>query len=160
MIGEGQVSSWRVLVSVLAGLALAILHVPEWLDVLRPDFLLLIVIYWSLNSPRIAGLTFAWLCGFAIDVIQGVVLGQHAMAFLLVATFTQHFQLRMRIFPIWQQAFGVSMLLFVYQFTVFWIDGIIGQPVVTWMRWIPIFTGAMLWPVAVALMDTWNRRRR
>jgi rod shape-determining protein MreD len=160
MIGEGQVSGWRIFVSVLVGLVLAIIRLPHWLEVLRPDFLLLIIIYWSLTAPRVAGLTFAWLCGFGIDIIQGVVLGQHAIAFLLVATLTQHFQLRIRIFPIWQQAFVVLMMLFAYQFTVFWIDGIIGEPVVTWMRWIPVLTGALLWPISVAVMDTWNRRRR
>jgi rod shape-determining protein MreD len=160
MIGDGQISGWRVFFSALAGLVLAIVPLPHWLEILRPDFLLLIVIYWSLTAPRIAGLTFAWLCGFGIDVIHGVVLGQHALSFLLVATIAHHFQLRMRIFPVWHQAFAVSMLLALYQFAVFWIDGIIGEPVVTWLRWLPIFTGAMLWPFAVAVMDTWNRRRR
>lgn len=160
MIGEGYVSGWRVFVSVLAALALTIFHLPQWLDILRPDILLLVVIYWSLTAPRIAGLTFAWLCGFAIDVNTGVVFGQHALAFLLVATITHSYQLRMRIFPIWQQAFAVFLLLAVYQFAVFWIDGIIGKPVVTGLRWIPVLTGALLWPVAVAVLDTWNRRRR
>ena len=151
---------WRIFVSVLAGLVLAILPLPHWLAILRPDFLLLIVVYWSLNAPRVAGLTFAWLCGFGIDVINGVVLGQHALAFLLVAAITHHFQLRMRIFPIWQQAFVVLLLLALYQFTVFWIDGIIGEPVITPLRWIPIVTGTLLWPMTVAVLDTWNRRRR
>ena len=160
MIGEGYVSGWRIFVSVLAALALTIFHLPQWLDILRPDILLLVVIYWSLTAPRIAGLTFAWLCGFAIDVNTGVVFGQHALAFLLVATITNSYQLRMRIFPIWQQAFAVFLLLAVYQIVVFLIDGYIGKPVVTGLRWIPAITGALLWPVAVAVMDTWNRRRR
>ena len=160
MIGEGHVSGWRVFASVIVALILTILPLPHWLEILRPDLLLLVVIYWSLNAPRFAGPTFAWLCGFGIDVIRGMVLGQHALAFLLVATITHHFQLRMRIFPIWQQAFAVLLLLALYQFAVFWIDGIIGEPVVTWLRWIPVFTGALLWPIVVAVMDTWNRRRR
>jgi len=28
------------------------------------------------------------------------------------------------------------------------------------MRWIPVFTSALLWPVVVAILDTWNRRSR
>lgn len=160
MIGDGNTSGWRVAISVAAGLALAILPLPRWLELLRPEFLLLIVIYWSLTAPRVAGLLFAWLCGLGIDVVHGVVLGQHALAFLLVATATHHFQLRMRIFPIWQQAFAVLLMLVLYEFAVFWIDGIIGKPVTTPMRWIPIFTGALLWPFTVAVLDTWNRRRR
>jgi rod shape-determining protein MreD len=160
MIGEGQVSGWRVSTSVLVALVLTIVPLPRWLEILRPDLVLLVVIYWSLTAPRFAGLAFAWLCGFGIDVIRGMVLGQHALAFLLVATITHSYQLRMRIFPIWHQAFAVFLLLTLYQFTVFWIDGIVGEAVVSWLRWIPVFTGALLWPIAVAVMDTWNRRRR
>jgi rod shape-determining protein MreD len=160
MIGESHVSGWRVFVSILVALVLTILPLPHWLEVLRPDLVLLVVIYWSLTAPRFAGLTFAWLCGFSVDVIHGMVFGQHALAFLVVATITHTYQLRMRIFPIWQQAFAVFLLLFLYQFTVFWIDGIIGEAVVTWLRWVPVLTGALLWPIVVAVLDTWNRRRR
>lgn len=160
MIADGRISGWRVFVSVLLGLALAIAPLPRWLETLRPDFLLIFVIYWTLTAPRLAGMTFAWLCGFAIDVIRGMVLGQHALAFLVVAYLTHRWQLRMRIFPIWQQATAVLFLLAVYQALIFWIDGIIDQPVISWLRLLPIFTGALLWPLVVAMFDTWNRERR
>src|ERR1700704_3821675 len=98
MIGEGQLSGWRVLFSAVVGLGLAIVPLPHFLAVARPDWLLIFVIYWSLTSPRVAGLAFAWLCGFAIDVLHGIVLGQHALAFLIVGYLTHRVQLRMRIF--------------------------------------------------------------
>jgi rod shape-determining protein MreD len=160
MMGDGHTGGGRIAISAILGLVLTIVPLPRWLEVMRPDFLLLFVVYWSLTAPRVAGLTFAWICGFGIDLLRGVVLGQHALMFLLVAAFTHHFQLRLRIFPVWQQATAVLMLLFVYQFGVFWIDGIIGQPVMTWVRWLPALTGALLWPTLVAALDTWNRRRR
>jgi rod shape-determining protein MreD len=160
MIAEGNANGWRIAVSMAAGMALAIVPMPRWLELFRPEFLLLIVIYWSLAAPRVAGMMFAWLAGLAIDIVHGVVLGQHALAFLFVSFVTHRIQLRMRIFPIWQQAFAVLLMLGLYEFVVFWIDGIIGKPVTTALRWIPIFTGALLWPFTVAVLDTWNRRRR
>jgi rod shape-determining protein MreD len=160
MMNDGQAGSGRIAVSAIVGLLLAIVPLPRWLEILRPDFLLLFVVYWSLTAPRIAGLTFAWICGFGIDLLHGVVLGQHALMFLVVGALTHHFQLRLRIFPVWQQATAVLLLMLVYQFGVFWIDGIIGQPVTTWHRWLPVITGALLWPTLVAALDTWNRRRR
>jgi rod shape-determining protein MreD len=159
-VSDGRIGRLRVTVTVILALVITIVPLPETLNPARPDLLLLLVIYWSLSAPRIAGLLFAWLCGLAIDVLKGMVLGQHALAFLVVAAATHKFQLRMRIFPIWQQTFSVLLLLFVYQFVVFWIDGVIGAPVTTWMRWLPVLTGALLWPVLVAILDTWNRRRR
>jgi rod shape-determining protein MreD len=106
----------------------------------------------------LAGLTIAWACGIVMDVVQGTVLGQHALAFLVVAFLTHRLQLRMRVFPIWHQALTVFMLLAVYQFLVFWIDGITGQAVVSWLRWLPVLTGALLWPFVVSVLDTLNRR--
>lgn len=159
-VSDARVSRLRVTVTVILALIVAILPLPDPIDAARPDLLLLLVIYWALSAPRIAGLSLAWLCGLAIDLLKGTTLGQHALAFLLVAFLTHKFQLRMRIFPIYHQTLTVFMLLALYQFLVFWIDGIIGQPVTTWMRWLPVFTGAVLWPLLVAIMDTWNRRNR
>jgi rod shape-determining protein MreD len=160
MIGEGRISGWRVFFSVIVGLGLAIVPMPRWMEILRPDFLLIFVIYWALTAPRMAGMTFAWMCGFAIDVLRGLVLGQHAFAFLAAAYLTHRWQLRMRIFPIWQQASAVFVILFVYHGFVWWIDGIIDAAANSWVRWLPLLTGTLLWPFVVATMDTWNRGRR
>lgn len=159
-MSDGRISRLRVTFTVILALIFAVLPLPEPINAARPDLLLLLVIYWALSAPRIAGLMFAWLCGLAIDVIKGIILGQHALAFLVVAYLTHKFQLRMRIFPLSQQTATVFMLLAVYQFIVFWLDGIIGQPVTTWMRWLPVISGAILWPILIAVLDTWNRRNR
>ena len=159
-MSDGRISRVRVTFTVILAIIFAVLPLPEPINAARPDLLLLLVIYWSLSAPRIAGLLFAWLCGLSIDVLKGIILGQHALAFLVVAYLTHKFQLRMRIFPISQQTATVFMLLAVYQFIVFWLDGIIGQPVTTWMRWLPVISGAVLWPILVAVLDTWNRRNR
>ena len=52
MIGDGRISGWHISVSVIVGLVLAIVPLPHWLEILRPDFLLIFVIYWSLTAPR------------------------------------------------------------------------------------------------------------
>ncbi|HKU13722.1 MAG TPA: rod shape-determining protein MreD [Steroidobacteraceae bacterium] len=159
-VSEARISRLRVTVTVVIALILAVLPAPHWLDIARPYLLLLLVIYWSLSAPRIAGLLFAWLCGLAIDLLKGTTLGQHALAYLLVSFVTHKIQLRMRVFPISQQTLTVFMLLALYEFVVFWTDGIIGYPVTTWQRWIPVVSSAVLWPVVVAILDTWNRRNR
>ncbi len=158
MMHESRGGLGRVLVTAVLALILTVVPLPTAVSWLRPDWLLIMVIYWSLVSPRIAGLMFAWLCGLLIDVTTGTVLGEHALAFLLVGFLTHRLQLRMRIFPIWQQASTVLILLMLYQFMLFWIDGITGQAVTTWERWIPAVIGAALWPIVIAVMDTLNRR--
>lgn len=159
-MAEARSSALRITLTVIVALILAIVPLPDALRPARPHLLLLLVIYWSLSSPRLAGLMFAWLCGLAIDVIKGPIFGQHALAFAFVAYLTLKNQLRLRIFPIYQQTLWVLGLLAVYEFLVFWIDGIIGSPVTTWLRWLPVLTSAILWPVVVGMLDTWNRSRR
>lgn len=144
--------------SVAAGLVFAIVPLPDWLDPLRPDLALLAVIYWILASPRIAGLGYAWLAGLVLDALRGLVLGQHALAFLVVAYLTHRLQLRMRMFPLLHQAGSVLLLLGLYQFIVFWIDGLTGHGYTGWNRWLPMLSGALLWPLIVAAGDSLTRR--
>jgi rod shape-determining protein MreD len=159
-MAESSSSGLRIAITTILGLILAIVPLPEAIRPARPHLLLLLVIYWSLSAPRVAGLMFAWLCGFALDVVKGPLFGQHAIAFLLVAYLVHKFQLRMRVLPIYHQTFWVFGFLAAYEFVVFWIDGIIGPAVTTWMRWLPVFVSTLLWPLVVAMLDTWNRRRR
>jgi len=157
---SGRISFLRVLVTSALALLLTIVPLPQLLNFGRPDWLLLLVIYWSLNAPMLAGLTYAWICGLILDALIGTLIGQHALAFVVVATAAQHFQLRIRVFPVLHQAFVVLMLVSLYHFLLFWIDGIVGTAIASWIRWLPALIGALLWPVMVAVLDTSNRRIR
>lgn len=152
-----RLSMLRILSTSLLALILTIVPLPAVVEPARPDWLLLLVIYWSLTAPGMAGLAYAWFCGLLVDGVVGHLLGQHALAFSLIGLITHRLQLRMRIFPVWQQAAMVLLLLVLYHFLVFWIDGIVGEPGASWARWLPVLAGAALWPVVVAIMDTLNR---
>jgi rod shape-determining protein MreD len=105
------------------------------------------------------GLLFAWVCGLMVDAFNGVVLGQHALALLLIAYVALHFHLRIRMFPLSQQALTVLSLLWLYEFVLFWIDGVTGHPVTDWGRWLRVLTGAALWPLIAGLYGRWLARR-
>lgn len=147
-------------ITVALGLVLAIVPLPDWLAPLRPDVALLAVIYWILTSPRIAGLGYAWLAGLFLDVLRGMTLGQHALAFVLVAFLAHRLQLRMRMFPILHQAATVMGLLALYHFVIFWTDGLTGHGYTGSDRWLPVLSGGLLWPLIVAAGDTLARRAR
>jgi rod shape-determining protein MreD len=146
--------------SLVLALLLAIVPLPQSINAARPHLLLLLVIYWSLSAPHLMGLAFAWVCGIALDGLKGTLLGQHALAFLLVAYVTHKFQLRMRLFPIYQQTLMVFALVAIYEGVVYVIDGFSDQAVTTASHWLPVLTSSLLWPLLVAALDTWGRRRR
>jgi rod shape-determining protein MreD len=144
--------------SSLVALALAILPLPAVMAAFRPDFLVLVVFYWSIESPRAGGLTLAFMSGLALDVIHGVVLGQHALALTLMAAWATHLRLRLRVFSILSQCLTIFALLTGYQFVLFWVDGATGNPVTTFGRWLAPVIGALLWPLVVAILGRLHER--
>jgi rod shape-determining protein MreD len=135
-----------------------VLPLPSILEWLRPDFLVLVVFYWCIESPRAGGLGLAFLSGLALDVIQGVVLGQHALALTLMGAWATHVRLRIRVFSVLSQCLTIFALLAGYQFVLFWVDGATGNPVTTYGRWLAPFIGALLWPVLVSALSSVRER--
>ena len=144
--------------SALVALALAIVPLPSALDAFRPDFLVLVVFYWSIESPRAGGLALAFFSGLALDVIRGVVLGQHALALTLMAAWATHLRLRLRVFSVLSQSLTIFALLTGYQFVLFWVDGATGNPVTTFSRWLAPVIGALLWPLLAGTLGRANDR--
>jgi rod shape-determining protein MreD len=158
MMRDTRIRRMPMALSALVALALAILPLPAVLDAFRPDFLVLVVFYWCIESPRAGGLSLAFFAGLALDVIQGVVLGQHALALTLMGAWATHLRLRIRVFSMLSQCLVVFMLLTGYQFIVFWVDGATGNPVTTFSRWFAPIIGALLWPVLISVMGKVHER--
>jgi rod shape-determining protein MreD len=158
MMRDDRIRRMPMALSALVALALAVLPVPAVLQAFRPDFLVLVVFYWSIESPRAGGLTLAFVAGLALDVIQGVVLGQHALALTLMAGWATHLRLRLRVFSIVSQCLTIFALLTGYQFVLFWIDGATGNPVTAFGRWLAPVIGALLWPLLSAVLGRVHER--
>jgi rod shape-determining protein MreD len=141
-----------MLLTVIVALVLTVLPLPSWLDVLRPAFLVLTVLHWSVNAPRAGGVALGFFAGFALDVFQGPVLGQHALALALVAYIAVREHQRIRTKPPVQQALIVFGALAIYEFVVFAIDGWSGHPVTSPLRWVHTVTGALIWPPVAAIL--------
>jgi rod shape-determining protein MreD len=145
-------SRTRLLLSALVALILTVLPLPRWLDVLRPAFLVLTVLYWSVNAPRAGGLAIGFFAGLMLDVFQGPVLGEHALALSLITYIAVREHQRIRSKPAIQQALIVFPALMLYEVVLFMIDGWTGHPVTSPLRWVHTASGALIWPpVAVIL---------
>jgi rod shape-determining protein MreD len=158
MMREDQVRRMPMALSALGALALAIIPLPSTLDALRPDFLVLVVFYWSIESPRAGGLGLAFFAGLALDVINGVVLGQHALALTLTAAWATHLRLRLRVFSILSQTLTIFALLTAYQFILFWVDGATGNPVTSFGRWLAPVISAVIWPLLAGTLSRLRER--
>jgi rod shape-determining protein MreD len=142
----------RLLLSSLVALILTVLPLPPWLDVVRPAFLVLTVLWWSVNAPRTGGIAIGFFAGLVLDVFQGPVLGEHALALSLVTYMAVREHQRIRSKPAIQQALFVFLALIIYEVVLFMIDGWTGQPVTSSLRWVHTVTGALIWPPAAAIL--------
>lgn len=147
---------WVIVLTVLVGWALALLPMPEWAAPFRPEWTLIVLVYWAMALPSRVSIGWCWLAGLGLDVLMGTLLGQHALALALVGWVVARMHLQVRVYPEWQQALVLVALVGMYEFVLFWTDGISGSR--SEVRWGPVLTTALLWPWALVLLRRVRRR--
>ncbi len=152
MIRRGGSRRLPVIVTIVLALMLMVVPLPDWATPYRPDWVALTLIYWAMMMPRTWSVGSAWIIGIVLDVAQATILGQHALALCLIVFITVRFHLLMRVFPMQQLTATVFAILALYQFILFWINGVAGIGVPAVNYWGPVITGTILWPVAVMLL--------
>jgi rod shape-determining protein MreD len=147
-----------VIVTIILAIMLTVMPLPDWADPFRPDWVALTLVYWAMMLPRTWSIGSAWIVGIVLDVAQGTILGQHALALCFIIFITVRFHLLMRVFPMQQLTATVFAILTLYQFILFWINGVAGIDVPLVDYWGPVITGTILWPFVMALMSSVGMR--
>lgn len=142
----------------LGALLLTLMPLPDWAVNFRPEWVAMILIYWTITLPRKVGIAAAWLIGLLVDVTKGALLGQYALALALVAFISVRLHERIRVSPLWQQAVTVAGMLAPYMALILWTNGIAGKPIDSWFFWGPLVTSALLWPWLSLFLSTVFRR--
>jgi len=142
--------------SLLAALAMQL--VPWGRQPAMPDLLALVLVFWNVHQPRRVGIGWAFMFGLLIDVHQGALLGQHALAYTLLsyAAISLHRRLLwfglteqvLHVLPLFAAAHGVSLLIRLAAG-----DGLPG-----WSLALAPLLEAALWPVAAGLLLAPQRR--
>ena len=149
-----------VIMSFIVGLMLTIMPLPDSVAAFRPDWLAMLVIYWAMQLPRTWSVGTAWIVGIVLDASQGTLLGQHALALCCIAFITVRFHLLMRVFPVPQLTATVFPILAIYQFLLFWINGVAGVNAPSIAYWGPVISGTLMWPVMMAFLSGLRYRTR
>lgn len=125
---------------------------PIAVDAFRPDWVLVVVLYWCLALPNRVNVITAWLFGLLIDILLGSTLGVHAAAMALtVFIIAGNFQ-KIRNFSVWQQALIVGVLSALYHLLVFWFQRFLTDAVFVPQYLYPVITTVILWPWAFLLL--------
>lgn len=154
-------SSWGTRIVVLASLLFAMILriVPVsglWFDC-NPDWVLLFLIYWAMAIPDRVGVGYGWSMGLFADALTGRMLGQHALAYCVVAYLCVKSHRNLRRYPVYQQMVYVLFLLLLSQLLIFWTQDHTANSAIGLAYWLPPLAGAALWPV---VFFTLRRLRR
>lgn len=150
-------SAFVITLTLVVGLILALMPMPDWTVWLRPAWILLILIYWAIYLPSQVNVGVAWLTGLLIDLLTGTLLGEHALAFTLIIYLVTRMHIRMRMYPLLQQGFIIFFFCSLYQFILYCIQGFIGQLPGSHLYWLSPIVSTLLWPWLFVLMRDCRR---
>ena len=127
-------------------MVLAVVPLPEWALWARPEWLFMLLIYWTIALPERCGVLTAAVTGLLQDSLTGCLLGKHVLAYSLVITIALVGYKRLRMYDAWQQAGLVFLLLSAEQLIEYWVSLAVGYPVQGLWFLLPAVMGALLWP--------------
>ena len=100
-----------ILLTMVLAAWVSMLPWPDRISFFRPEWLALVPIYWVIALPHRIGVFWGFFAGLFQDVLVGAVLGQHALAFAIVAWLAQAAYKRLRVFPPLQQSLVIFLLV-------------------------------------------------
>jgi rod shape-determining protein MreD len=123
-----------------------------------PDLLALVLVFWNVHQPRRVGVGVAFVFGLLMDVHEGALLGQHALAYTLLSYFAIFIHRRLLWFPVPSQAIQVLPLFVAAHAVSLIVRLVAGDMFPGWNLAFAPLTEAVLWPVATVLLLAPQRR--
>lgn len=151
---------WVIWATLLVAVILALLPLPAIVTPAWPAWVALTLIYWVLALPERAGVGFAFVIGIILDVLQGVIFGQNALALTIVAFICFKLHRRMRLFPMLQQALVVFVIIGLQQLILLWLGSLVGDASAHLGFLLPALFSALVWPPLYLLLRSIRQRYR
>ncbi len=123
-----------------------------------PDFLAVVLVFWSIHQPRRVGLGAAFAFGLALDVHQASLLGQHALAYTVLIYGAIMAHRRIRWFSVQGQAVQLLPLFALAHAVTILLRMVGGAAFPGWLVLLAPVLEAALWPVVSVLLLAPQRR--
>lgn len=149
-----------IILTLMLALIVTIMPMPLSIDAFRPDWVLVVVLYWCIALPNRINVLTAALMGLILDVLLGSTLGIHASALAICVYIAAVNYQKIRNFSYIQQALIVGVLSALYHLLVFWLQRLLNDIVFIPSYLYPVVTTMVLWPWAFLLLRKVRRRFR
>ncbi len=127
--------------------------------ILRPDFLLVVTLYWVIRAPYLVNVGLSWFAGLIVDLSTGSLLGQHALAFGFAAFLALLYQRRLVLFNRWQLTIYIFALLIAERAIVLMLKLFADYDNPGLSYFWPVITSLILWQLMVLMFGAPTRPR-
>lgn len=141
----------------IIGLVLSQIPMPDLLTWARPEWVVMVLIYWVMALPHRIGLFSAFVLGLLLDLVRGSVLGLSALSLTIIAFLVLLLYKRLRMFPLWQQSALILVLVGINQLLFHWMQGITGTTSDSLLFLLPALVSALVWPWLFLLLRSVRR---
>jgi rod shape-determining protein MreD len=138
--------------SFLVALLLSVYPLPmEW-RWWRPEFVLMVAIYWVVVMPF--SISLATLCGLGLfqDLLESTPFGQHSLGIIVVAYLCLFSYQRLRNFNLAKQMLAMFAMIAIAQLTDNWVQGMAGRPLAGMSFIYAAISSALAWPLVRFLL--------
>ncbi|SDK74072.1 rod shape-determining protein MreD [Methylophilus rhizosphaerae] len=146
--------------TLLAGLVIQLYPWSNTGLILRPDFLLVIAVYWLLQAPYHCNIGWVWFAGLLVDLATGSLLGQHALSFSITAFLGLIYQRRLVLFNAWQLYLYVIFLFAAQRVLILLLKLFAGSELPDWTYGLPIISDLILWQIMIVWFGALSRPKK
>jgi len=107
-----------ILLTIIVAVVVMLIPMSEGLRAVRPEWLLLTLMYWALALPYRMGVGYAWFVGLLMDVLTGGPLGVLAFSYALVIYLVLHFHLQNFVNFSYDPVPFFSLSLYLYDYSL------------------------------------------
>ncbi|MBC7436612.1 MAG: rod shape-determining protein MreD [Bdellovibrionales bacterium] len=123
-----------------------------------PDFLALVLVFWSVHQPQRVGIGASFVFGLFMDVHQAALLGQHAWSYTALSFFAITIHRRLLWFTVPSQALQVLPLFAAAHAIELAIRMLSGGVFPGWPLFLAPVIESVLWPLVSVLLLAPQRR--
>ncbi len=118
-----------------------------------PTWVALVLAFWCLREPLHVGMGTAFCLGVLMDIGKSVAMGQHALAYVVIAYCVTTLSRRLMWFRPTQQALHLLPILLLGQVLMLLVRMLAGDEFPGWSYFLSSFTTVLLWPlVSIVLL--------
>jgi rod shape-determining protein MreD len=123
-----------------------------------PDLLAVVLVFWTVHQPQRVGIATAFVFGLLMDVHQGALLGQNALAYTVLSFFAISLHRRLLWFPVGLQALQVLPLFVAAHLVELILRLLFGGVFPGFWLFLSPLLETLLWPLATLALLAPQRR--